>query len=101
PVGYTEVFVAPELLDGKPPIPETDLYGAGMCMLYALGGDIFTKTLPDDVARPIREFCSSLLHDNPLQRPSWEKTNLVDRLADIRQQVFGRKHTDAYSKTRL
>ncbi|MCX6707976.1 MAG: serine/threonine-protein kinase, partial [Candidatus Woesearchaeota archaeon] len=27
--GYTEAFAAPEILIGKPPIPESDLYGAG------------------------------------------------------------------------
>jgi hypothetical protein len=31
--------VAPEIIEGKPPIPETDIYGAGLVMLYALGGN--------------------------------------------------------------
>jgi serine/threonine-protein kinase len=101
PLGYTAAFVAPELLEGKPPIPETDLYGAGLVMLYALGGNVETKAFPKDISFQVREFCTSLLRYDPLQRPNWEKQDIIQKLADIRQEVFGRKHTEAYSKTKM
>jgi eukaryotic-like serine/threonine-protein kinase len=100
-LGYTEAFAAPEILQGKPPIPESDLYGAGMCMLYALGGDIPTKSLPKDISKHTAEYCRSLLRYDPMERPNWEKTDLVGKLEQIRQDVFGRRHTETYSRTRL
>ncbi|MBS3164889.1 serine/threonine protein kinase [Candidatus Woesearchaeota archaeon] len=93
PLGYTEAWAAPELLLGKPPLPESDLYGAGMALLYALGGDILTKSIPDSVPAPLREFCESLLKYDAKERPRWESVDLVKRLSDIRQEAFGRRHT--------
>lgn len=91
-VGYTPAYVAPEVLDGKPPIPETDLYGAGIVMLVALGGDVAKKSLPSDVPADIAEFCNSLLRYDPMERPNWEKENIIERLSDARQKAFGRRH---------
>jgi serine/threonine protein kinase len=92
PLGSTAFYAAPELLDGKPPIPETDLYGAGIALLYALGGDVPTKSLPTDVPEPIAQFCNQLLLYDPLQRPHWGKNNPLETLSDIRFEVFGRRH---------
>lgn len=93
PMGYTAAYAAPELLEGKPPIPESDLYGAGLVMLYALGGDIMAKTYPKHVPEPIKEFCDELLRYDPMERPNWEKEDLVKKLSDVRQEVFGRRHS--------
>ncbi|MFH1589815.1 MAG: serine/threonine-protein kinase [archaeon] len=92
PLGYTEVYAAPELILLKPPIPETDLYGAGVVMLTALGGDIYTKSLPKTVHKDIADFCNKLLRYDPKERPNWDKNNPLLELSDIRQHVFGRKH---------
>ena len=101
PIGYTEAFVAPEILEGKPPLPETDIYGAGLVMLYALGGDPLVKSLPDDVPLDIKGFCNALLRYDPMERPNWEKENLVQRLSDVRHNVFGRRHTEMHTKTSI
>jgi eukaryotic-like serine/threonine-protein kinase len=100
PVGYTEAFAAPELINGKTPIPETDIYGAGIVMLYALGGDPFTKTLPADVHPKLKDYCNQMLRYNPIDRPNWEKKNLVEELSNVRLEVFGRRRTEYYSKTK-
>jgi len=92
PIGYTQAFAAPELLDGKPPIPQSDLYGLGIVMLYALGGDPFAKTYPSSVPQPIKNYCDAFLKYNPLDRPDW-KDDLVSKLSDVRQEVFGRRHS--------
>jgi len=91
-MGYTPRYVAPEIRDGKSPIPESDVYGTGMIMLYALGGDVDSKEFRDETPEPIKEFCSRLIRYDPMQRPSLEKENLAKALSDIREQVFGRRH---------
>ena len=92
PRGFTPAYAAPELHNGQPPIPETDLFGAGIVLLYALGGDTGKKEVPDYVPEPLKEFCLSLLRYDPMERPNWEKNNPLERLSDIRQEVFGRRH---------
>jgi serine/threonine-protein kinase len=92
PAGYTPKFAAPELKNSQPPIPETDLYGAGMCMLYALGGDVAKKSLPNDVPDEIAEYCNRLIIHDPTKRLSWEKENPLEILSEVRMKVFKRKH---------
>ena len=92
PIGYTPAFAAPEITQGKPPIPQTDIYGAGMVMLHALGGDLMKRTFPSDVPEPLVEFCNSLIKYDPMQRPSWEKDDPLEKLSELRLKVFGRKH---------
>ncbi len=92
-IGYTSVFASPEVMDGKPPLPESDLYSLGLTMTYALGGDPMSKCLPDHVPGALRDFCRELMEFRPLERPAWEKGDLVARLSDIRQEVFGRRRT--------
>ncbi|MCA9478074.1 MAG: serine/threonine protein kinase [Nanoarchaeota archaeon] len=98
PLGYTEAYVSPEVIEGKTPLPQTDLYGAGVVFMYALGGDVARKTLPADVPEPLAEFCMSLLRYDPIKRPSWEKENLLDKFSDLREQAFGRRHSSARRK---
>ncbi|MBI4918686.1 serine/threonine protein kinase [archaeon] len=90
-IGYTPIFVAPEIEEGNPPLPESDLYSLGLTMLYALGGDPVAKTYPDHVPKKIQEFCNDLIRYNPIDRPHWGKQDLVAKLSDVRQEVFGRK----------
>lgn len=92
PIGFTPRYAAPELFQGKPPIPETDIYGAGIVMLRALGGDISKKSFRTDTPKPVVEFCESLLRYDPRQRPNWERENPLERISDIRYEIFGRRH---------
>lgn len=91
--GYTAVFSAPEVVNGKPPLPESDLYSLGLTMMYALGGDPLTKTLPNHVPDPLRKFCEDLTATDPRTRPRWEHDDLVSRLSEVRLTAFGRKST--------
>ncbi|MBI4144104.1 serine/threonine protein kinase [Candidatus Woesearchaeota archaeon] len=92
-VGYTAIFAAPEVIDGKPPIPESDIYGLGLTMIYALGGDPISKIMPDFVPAQLQEFFTEMVRYDPAQRLSWEKGDLVSRLSTIRKEVFGRTIT--------
>jgi len=92
-IGYTEMYAAPELLQGKPPLPESDIYGAGIVMLYALGGDVASKTIPSHTPESIRLFCDDMIKYSPMDRINWEKTDIVKKLSDIRLKEFGRRHS--------
>src|SRR3989338_1260084 len=91
--GYTEIFSAPEITQGNPPLRHSDIYSLGLTMIYAMGGDPIAKSYPDYVPKPLQEFCNSLTRQNPLDRTSWDKEDLGARLSDIRYEVFGRRHS--------
>jgi serine/threonine protein kinase len=93
-VGYTPVFVAPEITQGKPPVPESDIYCLGLTMMYALGGDPIAKKMPDHVPKQMQDFCSYLSEYSVLDRPNWDKCDLVSRLSDVRLEAFGRRHSN-------
>jgi len=93
PLGYTPKYAAPELMLGNPPIPESDLYGAGIVMLRALGGNMKSKIFRADTPKEIVEFCNALLRYDPKERPNWEKDNPLEEIARIREKVFGRRHS--------
>jgi serine/threonine protein kinase len=91
--GFTPKYAAPELILGNPPIPETDIYGAGLVLLRALGGNLQNKTFRSDTPKEIADFCKNMLNPDLKQRPNWEKENLIEELSDIREKVFGRRHS--------
>ena len=88
--GYTEYFAAPEQMDGRPIIPETDLYGLGMTMIYALGGDVINVRVPDHTPDNLCKFIKSLIRREPLSRPKVWKVDLCEEIARIRLKDFGR-----------
>ena len=92
PTGNTPLYAAPELTLGKPPLPQTDLYGAGIVLLYALGGDVLSKSFPPDTPRELADFGKRLLRYDPQERPCWDE-NLIETISDIRLRSFGRRHT--------
>jgi serine/threonine-protein kinase len=89
PIGYTAAFSAPEQIAGKPPIPETDIYGLGVSMIYSLGGNFSAMTFPDSVPKPIKEFFSSMVLRDPFKRPN-SAESLIKPLSELRTKVFGR-----------
>ena len=91
--GCTIQFAAPEIIEGKPPIPESDLYSLGLTILYALGGDPIEKTIPDDVPDKLKEYLMALLRTDPLTRPNWNTIVLVRAISDLRLELFGRRAT--------
>lgn len=92
--GYTPAFVPPEILHGKPPLPESDFYSLGATMIYALGGNPIAKTYPKHVPNEVLSFFDSLVLHDSKKRPKWEDKDLVRELSDIRMAVFGRRRSD-------
>lgn len=89
--GYTPYFGSPEQIDGKPPIPESDIYSLGMTMIYLLGGDITIKRLDDNIPKILKDYIYDMVKQNPKERPSDAK-KLNDDLSVIRKQLFNRVH---------
>lgn len=92
--GYTPFFAAPEQEDGKTLLPESDFYGLGMTMIYALGGDVGMKKVPTSTPDEMCGFIKGLIVRDVLERPSWEKLDLVDEMQKIREKSFGRRHSN-------
>ncbi|MCP4158266.1 MAG: protein kinase [bacterium] len=83
-----EDYSPPEVAQTKPPIPASDLYSLGKCMLYLLGGDPKNESMPDSVDQRIQRFIKFFLRKSPIQRPqdAWEMYLKLDAL---REEVFG------------
>lgn len=65
---YAENFSAPEVNDKKPPIPASDIYSVGKCMIYLLGGDLKTNKMPPGVDVRLQRFIQFFVRESPLQR---------------------------------
>jgi serine/threonine protein kinase len=92
--GYTPYFAAPEQIDGKVPLPETDFYGLGMSMIFALGGDVEFIKVPGDTPDGLCALIKRFLKREPLARPNWSKEDLCETIRDVRKQDFGRKESN-------
>lgn len=88
--GYTPYFCAPEQVDFKTPLPETDLYGLGMTMIFALGGDVANIRVPDHTPKGMCGFIKEMIRRDPLKRPRVWKQDLCETIRDVRVADFGR-----------
>jgi eukaryotic-like serine/threonine-protein kinase len=89
--GYTPYFCAPEQMDFKTPIPETDLYGLGMTMIFALGGDVAHIKVPETTPPAMCDFIKEMIRRDPMRRPKvWEKVDLCETIREVRTKDFGR-----------
>lgn len=91
--GYTPFFAPPEQVNGLTLIPESDFYGLGMTMIYALGGDVEKRKVPESTPDSLCDFIKKLIVYDVLSRPNWEKEDLSDTIQSIRQKEFGRKRS--------
>jgi serine/threonine protein kinase len=89
--GYTPYFCAPEQENWQPPIPETDLYGLGMSMIFALGGDVANKTVSDRTPAAMLSLIKRMIRIDPMKRPRvWDGEDLCQTISEARKQDFGR-----------
>lgn len=81
---FTENFSAPEVKQKKPPIPASDLYSAGKCMIYILGGDVTTNKMPAEVDIRLQRFILFFVRESPLQRAqdAWEMHSQLIKLIE-------------------
>ena len=62
-------FYPPEVLAKKSVGPETDMYMAAKTMLYLIGGDVKTNTVPKHIEREVSDFLLMCLHNDRQKRP--------------------------------
>jgi serine/threonine protein kinase len=89
--GYTPYFAAPEQIAGKTLLPETDFYGLGMTMIFALGGDVDAVKVPSDTPDAMVAFIKKLIKRDIRSRPNWDTENLCETIQEVRKRDFGRK----------
>ena len=90
----TDNYSAPEVAEGKKPLPTMDLYGIGKSLVYLLGGDPETGRIPDDVDPRFAEVLSEMIDPDYTSRTrdAWTTLREVRRL---REEVFGKiKYVD-------
>jgi serine/threonine protein kinase len=77
-----EKFSAPEVGQRKPPLPASDLYSIGLCMIDILGGDVEAKTLPDNVNEELQKFLKFFCLNSPQQRAqdAWQMHGQLETL---------------------
>lgn len=84
---YTD-FYPKEVVDKQPASNETDIYMAGKCAVYLLGGNVKSNVLPRSVPDRIRTFLSALLIPKIKYRPNDAK-ELHDQFGDILRIEYG------------
>ncbi|MBU0666390.1 MAG: protein kinase [Nanoarchaeota archaeon] len=88
--GATLYYSAPEQRSGNIILPESDFYSLGMTMVYSLGGNVKTRTLPEKIPEPICDLIEWLTERDVDNRPHWDYEDLCEEIIDVRKQVFGR-----------
>ena len=88
--GYTPYFAAPEQIEGKVPLPESDFFGLGMSMIFALGGDVEYVKVPGTTPDAMCALIKRLLKRDLLSRPNWAKEDLCETIQAVRKADFGR-----------
>lgn len=85
-----EDYSPPEVQERKSPLPSSDLYSVGKCMIYLLGGDIKTNTMPVTIEKPLQRFIQFFVMKSPLQRAqdAWE---MYEKFAGLRTELWGPK----------
>ena len=92
--GYTPMFASPEQERGMPLLPESDLFGLGVSMIFALGGDVPTRRVPASTPDALCRFIKKLVQFNVMARPNWAKEDLCQTLSDVREEAFGRRFSN-------
>lgn len=84
-------YTAPEVFRGMKPHPVSELYALGKSMIYLLGGDVRTDTIPDSVDPRIAAFLRKFLIKDPAKRAN-DAWQMHAELQNLRQRVFGARH---------
>jgi len=87
---FNEDYSPPEVAEKKPPIPASDLYSIGKCMIYLLGGDVKNNLMPPSVNERLQRFIQFFVRESPLQRAqdAWE---MHEKLIEMRDELWGQR----------
>jgi serine/threonine protein kinase len=79
---FNEDYSPPEVAERKKPIPASDLYSVGKCMIFLLGGDVKTNRIPSHVNEKLQRLIKYFTLPSPLQRAqdAWQMHEQLDKL---------------------
>lgn len=85
---HNEVYSPPEVIDRRPPLPSSDLYALGKCMIFAAGGDPAAKALPDEIDARLQRLFRFMAVESARGRAqdAWE---LYGQLDQLREAIWG------------
>ena len=87
--GFTPFFAPPEQIAERPLLPESDFYSLGMCIIYALSGNmkaVERVQVPTGIPDALCQFIRSLIQHDVLSRP---RGDLFELYRDVRIKSFG------------
>ncbi len=81
-------YSPPEVTGRRPPLPASDLYSVGKCLLFALGGDPATATFPPAIEPALARFLGEAILSGAQSRwqDAWQVYGRLDRL---REELYG------------
>ncbi len=85
---YDPEYSAPEVAEKQPPLPTADLYSIGRCLLFLLGGDLGSGSMPDGVPDRLQRFVRYLTRASPLQRAQ-DAWAMFHELGRTRAAIYG------------
>jgi len=85
-----EDYSGPEVKERALPIPSSDLYSVGKCMIYLLGGNVKDNSMPRVVEDKFQRFIRFFVMKSRFQRAqdAWE---MYEELAKLRTELWGKK----------
>jgi serine/threonine protein kinase len=83
-----EVYSPPEVEERRPPLPSSDLFSLARSIVYLLGGDPESETLPEGIEEPFERLLRYFLRKSAIQRPqdAWQ---MYQELDILRRELFG------------
>ncbi len=95
-VSEYQAWYPPEVLAKETPSTATDLYMAAQCMIYLMGGDPVTGTMPNSVHKRIQSFFRGIILKKPSHRPH-NALALLDEFTALVEQLWGPRTFRAFS----
>lgn len=83
---YSDSFSHPDISKKKPPMPHHDLYALGKCIIYLLGGNTETNSMPNSVEMSFKKFVYEFI--KPGVQDAWKKHA---ELHNLRLNVLGHR----------
>lgn len=87
---YVEGFSPPEVEERKPPLPSSDIYSIGKCMIYLVGGDVMTGRMPEAVDDKIQRLLAYCTRESALERPQ-DAWSLRRQLVNTIENLWGER----------
>lgn len=83
-------FYAPEILEKKPALRESDIYMVGKLVVYLCGGNVKNDVIVNTYSKYFTNFIASMLIKNPSRRPN-DAWALRDEFEEVMLKNYGKR----------